>query len=136
MNLFIITLFNYIIVKVYYFWKDNNFLFTLNSLFITMATNPKIVEFMKQFAESYAKSTNTYFCSDLDVTESVIQGLSNNKEKFGAPLCPCRYYDNKEDEVSLAYWNCPCVPMRERKECHCMLFLTEDNEFASTKQSF
>ena len=28
------------------------------------------------------------------------------------------------------YWNCPCVPMRERKECHCMLFLTEDNGFA------
>ena len=27
------------------------------------------------------------------------------------------------------FWNCPCVPMRERKECHCMLFLTEDNDF-------
>ena len=25
--------------------------------------------------------------------------------------------------------NCPCVPMRERHECHCMLFLTEDNAF-------
>lgn len=24
----------------------------------------------------------------------------------------------------------PCVPMRERHECHCMLFLTEDNDFA------
>ena len=101
-----------------------------------METNPKTVEFMKQFAESYAKSSNTFFCCDLDVTESVIQGLSNNKDHFGAPLCPCRYYDNKEDEVSLAYWNCPCVPMRERKECHCMLFLTNDNEFCSTKQSF
>ena len=40
---------------------------------------------MRQFAESYAKSTNTFFCNDLDVTESVIQGLSNNKEQFGAP---------------------------------------------------
>ena len=27
------------------------------------------------------------------------------------------------------FWNCPCVPMRERKECHCMLFLTEDSPF-------
>jgi ferredoxin-thioredoxin reductase catalytic chain len=26
------------------------------------------------------------------------------------------------------------VPMRERKECHCMLFLTPDNEFAGEKQ--
>lgn len=27
-------------------------------------------------------------------------------------------------------WRSPCVPMRERHECHCMLFLTEDNDFA------
>lgn len=33
------------------------------------------------------------------------------------------------------FWNCPCVPMRERKECHCMLFLTKDNDFAGTEQS-
>ena len=26
-----------------------------------------------------------------------------------------------------------CVPMRERKECHCMLFLTEDNDFAGNR---
>jgi ferredoxin-thioredoxin reductase catalytic chain len=39
-----------------------------------MTINEKIVESMKQFAESYAKSTDTFFCSDLDVTDSVIQG--------------------------------------------------------------
>lgn len=94
----------------------------------------KIVESMKQFAENYAKSTDTFFCIDYDVTESVIQGLAKNKQFFGAPLCPCRYYDNKEDETSLSYWNCPCVPMRERKECHCMLFLSPENEFASNYQ--
>ena len=101
-----------------------------------MKINSKVIESMKLFAETYAKSTNTFFCNDLEVTESVIQGLENNKELFGAPLCPCRYYDNKEDEISLAYWNCPCVPMRERKECHCMLFLTPENEFSSDQQSF
>jgi len=96
----------------------------------------KIVDSMRQFVQSYAISTNTYFCIDYEVTESVIQGLSKNKEIFGAPLCPCRYYDTKEDEISLAYWNCPCVPMRERKECHCMLFLSSQNEFSSPLQSF
>jgi ferredoxin-thioredoxin reductase catalytic chain len=101
-----------------------------------MTITSKVIESMKQFAESYATSTDTFFCSDLDVTHSVIQGLAANKETYGAPLCPCRYYDNKEDEISLAYWNCPCVPMRERKECHCMLFLTPENEFSSTCQSF
>nr|AYO28693.1 ferredoxin thioreductase subunit beta [Neotessella volvocina] len=96
----------------------------------------KVMEAMKQFAENYAKSTNTFFCIDLEVTESVILGLSKNKEALGAPLCPCRYYDDKEEEVSLAYWNCPCIPMRERKECHCMLFLTPENDFSSKRQTF
>lgn len=32
--------------------------------------------------------------------------------------------------VSLAMiFDRSCVPMRERKECHCMLFLTEENDF-------
>jgi ferredoxin-thioredoxin reductase catalytic chain len=101
----------------------------------SMIINEKVTESMILFAENYTKSTNTYFCYDLDITASVIQGLSENKQLFGAPLCPCRYYDDKEDEISLAYWNCPCVPMRERKECHCMLFLTPDNEWASRDQS-
>ncbi|MEO6861927.1 MAG: ferredoxin-thioredoxin reductase catalytic domain-containing protein, partial [Microcoleus sp.] len=42
--------------------------------------------------------------------------------------------EDKEAEVKAAYWNCPCIPMRERKECHCMLFLTPDNDFAGTNQ--
>ena len=48
---------------------------------------------------------------------------------LGAPLCPCRHYEDKEAEAAQGFWNCPCVPMRERRECHCMLFLTEDNAF-------
>jgi hypothetical protein len=47
-----------------------------------MTITSKVIESMKQFAESYAKSTNTYFCSDLEVTESVILGLAKNKESF------------------------------------------------------
>ena len=41
-----------------------------------------------------------------------------------------RHYDDKAAEVAQGFWNCPCVPMRERKECHCMLFLTEENDFS------
>ena len=89
---------------------------------------------MQKFSETYAKRTNTFFCSDLTITSVVIEGLARHKDEYGSPLCPCRHYDNKEEEVSSAYWNCPCVQMRERKECHCMLFLTEDNEFSSTQQ--
>lgn len=57
------------------------------------------------------------------------------QDTLGAPLCPCRHYDDKEAEAKQGFWNCPCVPMRERKECHCMLFLTEDNDFAGKEQA-
>ncbi|MGK7873056.1 MAG: ferredoxin-thioredoxin reductase catalytic domain-containing protein [Xenococcaceae cyanobacterium] len=89
---------------------------------------------MKNFAEQYAKRTDTYFCSEPSVTAVVIEGLAKHKEELGAPLCPCRHYEDKEAEVKNTFWNCPCVPMRERKECHCMLFITPDNEFAGEEQ--
>nr|ARO91038.1 ferredoxin thioredoxin reductase beta chain [Flintiella sanguinaria] len=92
------------------------------------------LEAMRKFSETYAKRTGTFFCADTSVTAVVIEGLAKHKDKYGSPLCPCRHYENKDIEVSVAYWNCPCVPMRERKECHCMLFLTDDNDFASRKQ--
>ncbi len=94
----------------------------------------KVLEAMKNFAEQYAKRTDTYFCSEPSVTAVVIEGLARHKEELGAPLCPCRHYEDKEAEVKNTYWNCPCVPMRERKDCHCMLFITPDNEFAGEEQ--
>jgi ferredoxin-thioredoxin reductase catalytic chain len=94
----------------------------------------KNLEVMRKFSEQYAKRTNTYFCMDKSVTAVVIQGLAENKDELGAPLCPCRHYDDKQAEADQGFWNCPCVPMRERKECHCMLFLTDDNDFAGDAQ--
>ena len=67
-------------------------------------------------------------------TSVVIEGLAKHKDELGSPLCPCRHYEDKTIEVHEAYWNCPCVPMRERKECHCMLFLMPDNEFSGKDQ--
>lgn len=92
------------------------------------------LEAMRKFSETYAKRTGTFFCVDTSVTAVVIEGLAKHKDEYGSPLCPCRHYDNKSIEVSVAYWNCPCVPMRERQECHCMLFLTQENDFASRSQ--
>lgn len=101
---------------------------------MTEVSNDKTLEAMKNFAEQYAKRTDTYFCIDPSVTAVVIQGLARHKEELGSPLCPCRHYEDKEAEVKNTFWNCPCVPMRERKECHCMLFITPDHEFSGDKQ--
>lgn len=94
----------------------------------------KSLKAMKNFAEKYAKNTNTYFCVDPSVTAVVIEGLAKHKDELGSPLCPCRHYEDKEAEVKATYWNCPCVPMQERKECHCMLFLTPENDFSGEQQ--
>jgi ferredoxin-thioredoxin reductase catalytic chain len=94
----------------------------------------KTLSAMKSFSEKYAKNTDTYFCIDPSVTAVVIEGLAKHKEELGSPLCPCRHYEDKEAEVKAAFWNCPCVPMRERKECHCMLFLKPEDDFVGDKQ--
>ncbi|KAL8545855.1 hypothetical protein ACS0TY_005829 [Phlomoides rotata] len=95
----------------------------------------KSVEIMRKFSEQYARRSSTYFCVDKSVTSVVIKGLAEHKDTLGAPLCPCRHYDDKAAEAQQGFWNCPCVPMRERKECHCMLFLTHENDFAGQDQS-
>ena len=59
--------------------------------------------------------SGTYFCVDKSVTATVVQGLAAHKDELGAPLCPCRHYDDKQAEADAGFWNCPCVPMRERK---------------------
>ncbi|MEW5303066.1 MAG: hypothetical protein WDW36_005795 [Sanguina aurantia] len=98
-------------------------------------TESKNLEVMRKFSEQYAKRSGTFFCSDKSVTAVVIQGLAEHKDTLGAPLCPCRHYDDKEAEAAQGFWNCPCVPMRERKVCHCMLFLNESDAFVGTDQN-
>ncbi|MBL1174564.1 ferredoxin thioredoxin reductase catalytic beta subunit [Pantanalinema rosaneae CENA516] len=106
----------------------------MNSETQTKQASEKSLEAMRNFSETYAKRTGTFFCVDPGVTAVVIEGLAKHKDELGAPLCPCRHYEDKQAEAAAAYWNCPCVPMRERKECHCMLFLTPDNDFAGDSQ--
>lgn len=98
-------------------------------------TESHSLEIMRKFSEQYAKRSKTVFCVDKSVTAVVIQGLAEHKDTLGAPLCPCRHYDDKEAEAAQGYWNCPCVPMRERKECHCMLFLQPGTDFAGEDQN-
>lgn len=101
----------------------------------SMEPSEQTIETMRKFSNQYARVTNTRFCTDKSVAAVVIVGLAHHKETLGAPLCPCRHYEDKEREARNGYWNCPCVPMRERRECHCMLFLTEDNPFAGNCQN-
>lgn len=93
------------------------------------AAMEKATKAMTAFTNKYLTLSKTKLCADKSVPAVVIKGLAEHKVTLGAPLCPCRFYDDKEAEAKDGYWNCPCVPMRERHECHCMLFLTDDNAF-------
>eukprot|EP00554_Chaetoceros_debilis_P005430 CAMPEP_0194073002 /NCGR_PEP_ID=MMETSP0149-20130528/578_1 /TAXON_ID=122233 /ORGANISM="Chaetoceros debilis, Strain MM31A-1" /LENGTH=119 /DNA_ID=CAMNT_0038752957 /DNA_START=307 /DNA_END=666 /DNA_ORIENTATION=- len=90
----------------------------------------KATKAMTAFSNKYLANTGTTLCQDKSIPAVVIKGLAEHKVSLGTPLCPCRYYEDKEKEAKDGFWNCPCVPMRERHECHCMLFLTNDNAFA------
>ena len=94
----------------------------------------KATKAMTAFTNTYLKKSETFLCDQKSIPAVVIKGLAEHKVDLGAPLCPCRFYEDKEKEVKEGYWNCPCVPMREEKVCHCMLFLTEDNAFAGESQ--
>jgi ferredoxin-thioredoxin reductase catalytic subunit len=95
----------------------------------------KATKSMTAFTNKYLVNTGTTLCADKSVAAVVIKGLAEHKVALGTPLCPCRFYDDKVAEAKDGFWNCPCVPMRERHECHCMLFLTEDNAFAGKETS-
>jgi len=93
----------------------------------------KATKAMTAFSNKYIQVTGTTYCTDLTVPAVVIKGLAEHKVTLGTPLCPCRYYEDKEKAAKEGFWNCPCVPMRERHECHCMLFLKPENDFAGTE---
>ncbi|KAE8805527.1 ferredoxin-thioredoxin reductase catalytic chain, chloroplastic [Hordeum vulgare] len=63
------------------------------------SSEQKSVEIMRKFSEQYARRSSTFFCSDKSVTAVVIK---------------TRHYDDKAAEAAQGFWNCPCVPMRER----------------------
>lgn len=89
---------------------------------------------MHHFAELYAKKTNTFFCLDPSITSVIISGLADYKERYQLPLCPCRNFRSERVEIELNFWICPCVAMRERKECHCKLFVRPEDPDASQTQ--
>lgn len=60
-----------------------------------------------------------------EVSGAVIEGLIRHMEELGRPLCPCRFYPDKQEAVAEREWLCPCNDMKKYKYCHCMLFVTE-----------
>jgi ferredoxin-thioredoxin reductase catalytic chain len=81
---------------------------------------------VKKLVDNYTQKSGTTTHPNNEVTESVINGLAANIDELGRPLCPCRFYPDKKEEVKHRTWICPCDDMQIYKYCHCLLFVDEE----------
>ncbi len=81
---------------------------------------------MRKFVDKYCAKSGTTTHPDKEVTEAVIRGLADNNVTLGRPLCPCRFYPDKEAEVKHRTWICACDDMQIYKYCHCLLFVNDE----------
>ncbi|MCI0336204.1 MAG: ferredoxin:thioredoxin reductase [Acidobacteria bacterium] len=81
---------------------------------------------IRNFVEKYCAKSGTTTHPDADITEAVVLGLAHHHETLGKPLCPCRFYPSKEEEIKHRTWICACDDMQIYKYCHCLLFVNDD----------
>ena len=93
-----------------------------------MAEKPsqRNIDRMNRFAELYSQKSGTSLHPDPGVTEAVVFGLAKHQDQLGKPLCPCRFYPDKQEEIKRRTWICACDDMKQYKYCHCLLFVRPD----------
>ena len=86
----------------------------------------KSVQKMRTFVEKFCEKSGTFTHPEEGIAEEVIQGLARYVDDLGRPLCPCRFYPDKEEEVKHRTWICACDDMQIYKYCHCLLFVNQE----------
>lgn len=81
---------------------------------------------VRKLVEAYTNKSGTTTHPNDEVREAVELGLAKNIDEIGRPLCPCRFYPDKQEEIKHRTWVCPCDDMQIYKYCHCLLFVKED----------
>ncbi len=81
---------------------------------------------VKKLVDSFTEKSGTKTHPQPETTEAVMLGLAQNLDQLGRPLCPCRFYPDKTEEIKHRTWICPCEDMQIYKYCHCLLFVTEE----------
>ena len=81
------------------------------------------MERVERLVESFTKKSGTCTHPQQDVTEAVKLGLAKHVDELNKPLCPCRFYPDKKEEIKHRTWVCPCADMQIYKYCHCLLFV-------------
>lgn len=81
---------------------------------------------IRNFVTKYCAKSGTTTHPDPEVTEAVVLGLAHHHETLGKPLCPCRFYADKTEEIKHRTWICACDDMQIYKYCHCLLFVNSE----------
>ncbi|MCG8419245.1 MAG: ferredoxin:thioredoxin reductase [Proteobacteria bacterium] len=81
---------------------------------------------MRRFVEKYCEKSGTTTHPDKEITEAVVLGLAKHQDDLGRPLCPCRFYPDKQEEIKHRTWICACDDMQIYKYCHCLLFTNKE----------
>ncbi len=86
----------------------------------------KSLKRMERFVANYCEKSGTATHPDQEVSDAVVKGLAANVDTLGRPLCPCRFYPDKQAEIQHRTWICACDDMQIYKYCHCLLFVTPE----------
>jgi ferredoxin-thioredoxin reductase catalytic chain len=89
-------------------------------------SNNTAIQRIRNFVEKYCAKSGTFTHPEPGVFEAVVRGLADNLERLGKPLCPCRFYPNKQEEIKRRTWICACDDMQIYKYCHCLLFVNRE----------
>jgi ferredoxin-thioredoxin reductase catalytic chain len=91
----------------------------------------KNLEQTKVFAQMVASKQAWTLNPDTDFTDSLLEGLTTNFNRYGYYLCPCR--DTEGERALDADVICPCKyswsDIKDFGHCFCALFL--DSDFAA-----
>jgi len=85
---------------------------------MSLTVSEESLQRLRRFVEKYCEKSGTSTHPDKDVTEAVVHGLAHNMDTLGKPLCPCRFYPDKKEEVTHRTWICACDDMQIYKYCH------------------
>ncbi len=87
--------------------------------------NPKTIVDTQRFAAMVAEKQKWKLNTDKEFTDSLIDGLTVNWNRYGYFLCPCR--DTEGSRELDAAVICPCrfaaADIEEHGHCYCALYL-------------
>ena len=83
-----------------------------------MQASEKSLNRMWKFVENFANKSGSYLHPQREITEFLVIGLAKHVDDLGRPLCPCNFYEDKQEEVTRSTWICACEEMQKFKYCH------------------